>query len=371
MITATGASYSVYLCNDQGERIYDASAFLSLRYARTVNAVGAFTLVLPATVPDWAVVAPDGIVEIWRRPPGGQLVRDTETIYQILEVERSRRSGSDTLVLRGDTPLRLLDKRFIDDYAGGADALLTGAADNVIKAIVRAQAGSGASAARQIPGFTVTSDASAAPSITKGCAWDNVLSTIQKIAQTAAEDGTYVAFDVVCGGATSWTFDTYTGQRGADRRAGFSTAPVIFSTDNDTLVDATLTVSYRDEITYAKAGGQGEGSGRLTGEATDAARADRRYGRLETFVNATQYSTTTGLSSEAAQAVRAGRPRYVLTGSLRQHPNLRYGIDWGWGDYVTAEAFGVRGDARVETIEVEVADAAERIGGAIRLEGAL
>jgi hypothetical protein len=58
----------------------------------------------------------------------------------------------------------------------------------------------------------------------------------------------------------------------------------------------------------------------------------------------------------------------VLTGELLSSPDARYGVDWAWGDYLTAQVFGVSVDARVDAVTVEVSGGRERIRASIRGE---
>jgi hypothetical protein len=78
------------------------------------------------------------------------------------------------------------------------------------------------------------------------------------------------------------------------------------------------------------------------------------FGLREYFKDATQYSTTTGLSEEANAILRSGRAKTIFQGKLIDMPDSRYGVDWGWGDYVTATAFGQSIDCRIDAVSVSV-----------------
>jgi hypothetical protein len=49
-------------------------------------------------------------------------------------------------------------------------------------------------------------------------------------------------------------------------------------------------------------------------------------------------------------------------------PDSRYGVDWAWGDYVTAQAFGQLIDCRIDAVSVSVKPGAgyERIDAWLR-----
>jgi hypothetical protein len=101
------------------------------------------------------------------------------------------------------------------------------------------------------------------------------------------------------------------------------------------------------------AGGKGEGFGRLTASSQDLVRQGASpFGLREFFQNATQYDTTTGLSAEADAVLRSGRKKTIFQAKLIDTDLSRYGVNWAWGDYVTAQAFGVSIDCRIDAISV-------------------
>lgn len=360
------AQYSVYFSDQYGNRLADASNFLKLDYARTVNSVGSLTLVLDGAYPLLPIVIPDGRIEVWRRVAGGREYLDTDTIWLIKELTQALDDdGRRTIAVRADTPLCVLGDpgRYVNNFAGSDEATRTGAADDLLRQIVRDQAGVSADPARNLNALlTVPINIGAGPSVTKAFAWRCVLDVLQEIAQDATEAGTYLAFDIVAITPQALEFQTFIGQRGIDRRFPSSSAPLIVGPDFGNMARCEVRTSYRDEVTYAMAGGQGEGTYRLVGEYLDTARAARSpFGRRETFISSTNYDTTAGLDNEARSVVRSGRPLRTVTGSLISTPDTQYGIDWGWGDYITAQVFGVQIDVRVDAIRVSVTDEAEEI----------
>lgn len=371
-ITAQG--YSVRLSSSTGEPLdYNLGRrALALTYARTVNDVGSLTLTLPGSYRLPISALPDGRLEVWRRLPNGREYLDTDTVWLIQAAEyREAENGLRTLQVEADTPLSLLREpgRFVDAYAGTSGANKTAAADDLLKAIVREQLGASAAAARQIPNFTVQADTSQAPSVSKAFAWRAVLDVLRDVAAAAAEAGTYLAFDMVSPTPDVLEFQTFIGARGEDRRFPAGLSPVVLSPERRTMVQASLRYDFRDEVTYAKAGGSGEGSARLTGEAVDAARAAvSPYRRRERFVNASNTDGQTALDDEAASIVRDGRPRVVVSGRIAQTRDLQYGVHWKWGDYVTIQAFGRQVDARIDAITVQVSTRATQVDAVLRGE---
>lgn len=368
----TSATYSIYLNNPFGQRLAILDRWASLEYSLVVNDVGALTLTLSPGVPLPAACVPDGIIEVWRRLPGGREYLEADRIWFIQAPSYSR--GGDGLVsvtLECVGPLWLLDEpgRFVDAAAGTSGATKTDYADDMIKDVVRENAGSSASAARQVPGLSVAADTGQAPSISKAFAWKPVLQVLREIAAASAQAGTYLAFDLVSVGGAALELQTFVGSRGVDRRAPSSVAPLILGSEFGNLAETVLRTDYAGEITYCKAGGQGDGSARLTATAQDAARtAMTPYRYRETFKDATSYSSATGLSDEAAATVRAGRPRVVLSGKVQSTAGCEYGIHWGWGDYVTVQEFGAILDARIDAVSVKITGDTEDVNAVVRAE---
>lgn len=372
MTTATGSLYSLYLSTATGQRIAVLDRWEELQYALVVNDRSSLTLTLSpgVAIPDSAI--PDGLIEVWRRVPGGReyLVGDKVWLIQGQTISRDS-AGLIRVTLQAEAPLWLLGEpgRFVDDYAGTAGARKTGAADNVMKAVVREQAGPGADAARQYAGLSVAGDVGQAPSLTKAFAWKPVLQVLQELAQASAEQGVYLAFDVVSVSGGGLEFQTFVGARGVDRRFPGGVSPLLLGSEFGNLAETTLTIDYRDEVTVCGTGGQGDGSGRLLGSAVNTARvAVSPYRWREVFRDATSYTTTTGLNSEAESVVRAGRPRLVFSGKIQQTRGSILGVDWDWGDYVTAQEFGYILDARVDALTVRVGPQGEQIDAVIRTE---
>jgi hypothetical protein len=367
------AGYSVYLSTPTGVRLADASKFLKLEYARTVNAIGALTLTLPGTFDTQSIIIPDGRIEVWRRLPSGREYLDTDTVWFIQGITyQIDDQGKITIVVSADSGLFLLKDpgRFVDNYAGSAQATKTDMADDMCKAIVREQAGASASAARSLAAFlSVQADSGSAPSISKAFSWRPVLTVLQEIAQSSFEAGTYLAFDIVSPTPDTLEFQTFVGQRGVDHRFPSGVNPVLLGPDMGNMGETTLGVDYRDEVSYAKAGGSGEGSGRLTDDYLDSVRAAASpFRRRETFVQATNTDTAAALEDEATSAVRGGRPRVILQGKIASTLDTQYGVDWSWGDYVTVQAFGMQLDARVDAIKVTVTPDEENIEAIVRSE---
>ena len=372
------SSYSCYLCDVFGTRIADASNFLALEYSRVVNAVSTLKLTLPGDFPTQYVINPDGRVEVWRKLDSGREYLDTDTIWLIKKVtQKIEASGLTSVVVEADTPLCVLREpgRFVNSYAGSTESSLTAQpADDQIKQVARNNIGINVATAQRYLGAYISIDPnlSMGANIAKSFAWRDCLKVMQEFADASTTAGIYVAFDMVCSSAQDITFRTFTGQRGVDHRWPSGINPVLISPELGNLGEVVFSQDYRDEITYVLAGGKGDGAQRLTASAQDTARQGASpFGLREYFQDATQYDTTTGLAAEADAVLRNGRVKTIFQGRLIDMPDSRYGVDWAWGDYVTAQAFGRLIDCRIEAVSVSVKPGAgyERIDAWLRSNG--
>ena len=113
-------------------------------------------------------------------------------------------------------------------------------------------------------------------------------------------------------------------------------------------------------MTYVLCGGSGEGAARVTGTAEDGARQGASpFGRREKFVEQTSSDDVTMLNVESSTELRAGRARVLFSGKVIETSDTKYGVHWGWGDYVTAQDFGRAFDCRIDAVTVTVSGGGE------------
>lgn len=342
-----------------------AAGALGLEYLRAVNQVGALTLTLPPAFP-LTYLQRDGRVLVYRSVADVPPRLDMDAVWLIVGVQRllSERGEQRTVVTAVDA-VDLLRRRIVAYAAGSAQAAKTAAADDLIKAVVRENLGSSATdTSRQLSPslFSVSADITQGISISKAFSRREVLKVCQEVADACAQAGTYLAFDVVWNGATL-EFRTYTQWRGVDHRFPGGANPVLLSPDTGSLTAASYATDYRDEVTYAYAGGQGEGSDRAVGTSTDSTRATLSpFARIEAWVDARNTASSTTLADEADAAVRAGRPRVLFSCTVNaDSPGAMFGKEYGFGDVVTAQAFGVNVDCRLDAVGVKVMPDSETV----------
>lgn len=370
------ASTSVYILNPDGERLAmvgggagaGKSDFLALTYTSSVNASGRASIELRAgQLPAWLSVAVDWQLEITRSTSPALPERiEHGTRWFVRRLNENIARG--TLTLSAESALGILGTRDVAYTAGSAQATKSGAADDLIKAIARENLGTLAASDRQIATslLSIQADSSQAPTIAKSFSRRNVLTVCQEIAAAATQAGSFVAFDVVAAGS-ALELRTYLGQRGVDRSlTGIS--PLVI--EADALGEASLDFDFSDEATAIYAAGQGIEAARDVEVRVSAAAGRSPWARRETTLSATNVAqgNLAALGNEAERGLWERRARQRLSATITETPQLRYGIDWDWGDRVTV-AIGTRTWAvRVDQCTVSIANGVERVTATVRVE---
>lgn len=373
MTPSARAFYNVYLCDADGVRLADASHFVSLKYARVVNAPSWLELELPVGAVDLNdVILPDGRIEVWRSVADRAAVLETECSWLLQSIEQAiDRNGAQTLKLYAVHPLWALGQpgRYALFARGSGQTRKSGAADNVIKAIIREQVASPTDNNRQLP-IAVAPDTSQAPTISKAFAWRPVLDVIQEIAADSTEDGTYLAFDIINAGSAVYEFRTYVDQRGIDRRFPNGVVPLLIGPEYGNVGQITVRREWGAEVTAVTVLGPGQGANRQNTTVVNEARANRSPWRYREYVISSNESDTVAeRRAEARAALRAGRPFVSVDARLLSTQNSLYGRDWGWGDYLSLQSgFGFTIDSRVDAIQVTVTRDREQIDAVLRGE---
>lgn len=372
------ANWALYLHDANANRLADLRQVERFELVRVENGVGALTLTLPYAAVPYAFFKRDGLITAERDPlGGGSPALFLEQIYFI--TGRRRFYGDDGAAYAQITALDancLLARRSVLYAAGSAQADRTDNAGDIMRAVVRDNLGSSASASRQIAALTVGSDLGDGASVSKAFAYRNVLTVLQELAKSSATAGTYLAFDLVCtsapgSGSLGLEFRTYATQRGLDHRyPSGGGGPVLLGPDFGTLANADYAEDWSDEVNHVTALGQGEGSARATTPASDSARYGASpYALCESTVDARNTSSATALQDEADNALRAGLPRRVFSGQIVDTAGVRFGVEYSWGDYVTAQAWGDSLDCRLSAVKVLFGRDGERIDAVLRNEG--
>jgi len=364
------ATYQLWLYDPFGNNRVLIEKWTRLVYTLVVNDAGALTLTMPAALPlDY--FTQDARLQVMRSVNGAPFALESDAPWLINYVRAYTENGARLHEIRATRPVALLEGRIVAAASGSAYAQKTAAADNMIKAICRESLGTLVlDAGRDLSSYiSVQADMSKAPSITKDFARAYVLRTCQEIAQASADHDTTptpLFFDVTQVGS-GLVLRTYTGQRGNDHTYNSGNPAVVLSEERGNLINPSLEYDYSNEKTYIYAGGQGTGTSQLIGTASDPVRIKRSpFGRREGWVSNTNATTTASCNYEAATALRKGRPSITFSGTIQSIPGAEYGVDWGWGDKLTAISNDMQMNCRVDTLSVTVESGKEQIDGKLK-----
>lgn len=311
--------------------------------------VGVLSLTYPPTVP-LSYLQKDGRVIVSYN--GAQ---DGSALWLIRRVKPTF-SGRERLIeVTAVHANHLLKRRIVAYVAGSSQAQKTGAADDLMKAVVRENFTAPTDTTRTMSATygiaSVAADLSAGPSVSKAFSRQNVLKVLQDLADLAAAQGTYVGFEVRSVGG-SLQFVTYTRQRGTDRRAS-SGNYLRVAPSTGAIQSSSLDYDWSDEITYCYALGQGIEASRAVGTAQNTtAEALSPIGRIEDTYQANNTSDTAILDDNAAQQLYTQRARVRYAAKAQDTPGFIYNRDYTWGDYLTITDFGQQFDCRVDPVRV-------------------
>ena len=372
--------FQLYLSTPFGARtsVLTMDQISTLTYTRSVNAVGSLTLECDrAAIPDsWPTE--DARIDVWRKPDGGTWTLEGEGPWLLSKASKiTKANGSRIWRVSFESLMTLLQRRCVLYYANTANrsAYTSVVAEALLKEIFLRNFYTSDSPWNTVGSVTSRSWSTyltyaavqnLGPSTTKQFAWRNVLPIMQEVAKSSAANGTPIFFDIVQSDSL-FEFRVYTNQRGIDRSASLIISPERGSLGGD-VESAT---DWSNTATVVLAGGQGQDSARSIGSASNATAAARSpFGRREVFVDATQVTTSGALATEAYQELQARRAKRTLSGDLISVPGAVYGIDWGFGDKLTAEFENERYTATVDAVAVTLTAGNEDIKAAIRGDAA-
>jgi hypothetical protein len=209
--------------------------------------------------------------------------------------------------------------------------------------------------------FSVAPDESKGRELQKAFAFRNVLTTIQEIAEASAWpttdtlDGVPIFFDLEYTGPARFVFKTYANRYGVDRTVTGGIAPIVFSKDRANLGNPEMSYRYEDEKNMVYGGGQGTGSARVIDPENDQPRHNYSiWNYQEGFKDAREEDTTLGVATRAFEEMQRRRPFVDFSGSLLDTPRSRFGVDWGYGDWVTVRYKDFSFDGYVDSFYISV-----------------
>lgn len=368
------SKYQVWWSNDRGERIMQLDQLAFINYTRIVNGIGTCNIGLPYKKYG-NIWREDYRVEVYRRPSLRSDFRLENIFFMQEPIIRTRVEDNVTILdMSGHDANTMLDRRVVKYKSGSAEATKTATIDDMMKEIVDEAMGATAYADdpdRAIPYnqgyFQVQADASAGASVTKSFAYRNVLDILKELGRLSKQSTPEVFFDLVPVTSTIFEFRTYINQRGADRRFSAGKSTFYFSLERGNLEGPSYEYDTFQERNVAYVGGQGEGEGREIVERENTDRSGQSvWARREMFQDArnVDYGSTAELQDAGDEALGENLPRKRFVANFLDAEGSRYGVDWDFGDRVTASYAGIQFDTDIKQIQVTVQeDGSENIFG--------
>lgn len=356
------ASYDILLQTPTAVPLRTLDEIIECTYARAENDKGEMHLVLPDLYYPPDIFQPYSRILIQRSIVGRAPYVDLDTPWFVIDgpYYDVDEGGKRVIVVECLDALGLILGGA--NVAYGKDTLYANkvaTATDMCKAVVRENLGALAlDSARDISAWMqVEADNGGGYTVGLSFARMQVIDTLQKIAQTSAGAGVWVAFDIVLFNAFTGKleFRTYTGQRGNDHRFPGGNPPLTLSSPAGSLSRIRVGNSFRKAASFVYAAGEMVGGVTPIATESDSALIGLSpFGRRELFVDS-QAADASELQSEAIAGLRRARPfRFMQATNVEVTGAIR-GINWDYGDYLTAQAqTGESYDVRVDKIGVKL-----------------
>lgn len=303
------------------------------------GAVGVLELTVSPAI-DTNLLFRDGRITVHRSIDGAPPYMDNNAVYLIETVEYTTKQT----FIRAFHVNTLTARRYITYPSGSTFANKVAApADNMLKAYWRENAGTliagsreGTQTGANLNTYVTTDpDYSKGPNVQMVGAHDPLDSVLKRICDASNTAGTYLTYEILSNGATTFVFRTYTTQRGYDRR-NTSVAPMILSEQRGNLRNAKLTTDYHDIASAAIAKGQGQNSDILIATALDTTLINASpFGRIERVIDMPNMVDTTTLGYGAGSLLRDARPLVTIAGTLEDTRGSTRGINYDLGDMLS------------------------------------
>ena len=331
-ITPGVISYRLDIYDTAGVLQYQLTDFTGLYFVKRVNSPGIIQFSVSGDHEILGHIADKWVVEVWRRQD--TWTREAIGLYRMLTWVHGTQS---TAMLFCNGIMSMLDWRIIAWTAGYADrSKFTGVnAETIANTLVKYNATTSATVVNgrlrdgSISGVSVEVDGNEGNSLDWFCAYDNLLESLQELAQVGGGD-----FDLVQltpkTTPTTWQWRWYKDQLGSDR-----STDVTFALARGNMANPVYQDNKTQEKTVAVVGGTGEGNLRdyviRTGSGyhiTD--------NNIEMFVGATDVDTTAGLNTRGDQKLAEVEAVKSFSFDVLQIPSCLYGVHYFLGDKVAA-----------------------------------
>jgi hypothetical protein len=353
-----GTDYKLRIYTAAGVLTNEVNDFLDLQYTKEVNSPGFLEFRLSGDHNAISSLAYNSQVEVYRRNPAIGLTNWTADFYGLWQYHRYEYTDREIFIARCPGQMSMLGWRVVAWTASTASRskFTTAKSETIMKTLVDYNAGANATVANgrkwegAITGVSCAADTTAGNTVDWFCSWDNLLETLQKLADVGGGD-----FDLVKTAAATWEFRWYTGQLGTDR-----SATVKFSLALGNMANPIYTNDRTAERTVAVVGGQGEEENRTTATRTGTDYNVTTNNR-ELFVQATDTSTAAGLNARGDRALAEAEQQTTLSFKVLQTPACFYGVHYFLGDLVTGN-YKTSATFKIQRVTVNVStDGAESI----------
>jgi hypothetical protein len=354
-------TWEIWLDDMMGMRLQLVKQHGGFEVASVLNERGTWSLALPFDI-NWNLIRKDWIVEFWRRPEGALMGR-LEYVGFIRWWEIGQDAEQRTTITVGGWDFNdLLARGIAAHYAGSAQAAMSGYTGNLMRAVVRNELASGAtdyaSAARGFSRLSVEGDLDDGEDIDKKFSWRKVITVLQEMADISNEIGTPMWFGIAPVVASDQTlnavFRARAFQWGMDRslNSGNSTG-IVFAPEFGNLAEPLLRYDYADEATVAYVGGNNTGTDRVIRTVISTRALDSIWNRREVFVDGRDTADPNVLDDRGREAL-SDVNLIQFSGRLVDTPGCRYGVDWDYGDLVTAQFGGLNFDVLIRSRRLAV-----------------
>ena len=361
----SAVNHRLVLRTHDGEQLAYLQGLVDWELTRVENDAGWFTVTAAGDFdPQWLGV--DRLLEFWRRPVGGEEKCLAVGFMRYWGWEELA-DGTEVCRFGGPDQVELLDRRIINYQANTANTSMTATSDDMLKAIVREamvypEAGNDwYGRPRYYPAANFGCDPAEAAgySMSRDFAWRDLLPTMQEIAESSYCYGVPLYFDVFPNGPARFMFRTWVNVRGIDRTIGTGIVPILFSKEAGNLVDPSLRFDYTEELSYVSGGGGGEGPNREIdpehGPISQMRESESIWNKRESFQDARECGRDRPcIAARAFQKLQEHRAKIIFSGTLLDMPQSRFGVDWDFGDKVTARYKGFDFDGHIRSFTIRV-----------------
>jgi hypothetical protein len=390
------AKYEIFVCDQYGNivapfNIVDFNLFVELSMTRGVGEIGACYIRLSGGSNSTAVLTfmarygllrKDTIIAIYRTV-GNQRSLFQDTVWFIRSIEQFREStGSFVIKITAyDTNFLLASRVTSNQFNGSPQTPYKNVTlSRIMYELVRDNIGSNANA-RQMTGLTEAREIPRYGYLIehyseKGMpyAYANLLTALQELYQMSTQQVQVdelvfpVYFDTVAIDTNSYVFQQFPNQRGVDRRfiKGSNKANVISDTMGH-MRDVRFVADWQDEKTSVQ--GVWTNSTTTNGVTTQTivphiSTDKKRVGNSPYSLREVLFtSPTSSVAAETNKYLKQpiNYPVFSAYATLQDVPGFLYGIDWGYGDYLTMNVFGTIVDVRIDAITVTLTNKTEEI----------